>query len=356
MLFSGALERSTSEEYDRVLQIAQIADRANFHAIWLPERHLTRFGAPYPNPLLVLAAIATSTERLALRAGSLVAPLHDAVRITEDLGVLDNLSRGRVEVAFASGWHPNDFISRPEAYANRRAITLDRAVAVERLWQGAPMLRENGLGQSTPVATLPRPIRPRLPIWLTAAGTHETYAAAGRLGYDLLTHVLGGDLAALQANVAAYRGARSQAGLDPAKGRVALMLHTFLGESQDEVVALAEGPFTEYLKSIAPLGKGLADARAHSIDVDKLEPQQLERFARFQFERLSRGKALFGTPEGVLGTVQNLAAIGVDEIACLIDFGISGDIVQDHLTSLIRLRDMVHTCSQNDAKRGNAAC
>jgi natural product biosynthesis luciferase-like monooxygenase protein len=348
MLFSGALEQSVDAEYRRAIELARAADRAGFEGIWLPERHLTRFGAPYPNPLLVLAAMAATTERLALRAGSIVAPLHDPLRLAEDLSVLDNLSGGRIEAALASGWHPNDFIYRPENYAERRAITIEQAGALGRLWGGAAIARNNGLGEEVTVALLPKPTRARLPIWLTAAGTPDTFAAAGRDGFDLLTHVLGGDLGALETNIAAYRQARRQAGMVPGEGRVALMLHTFLAEEQEQAYRHAQGPFTDYLLSIAPLSKGLANARSQSIDLDSLEPDQLQRFAKFQFERLSRGRALIGTPEGCVETVARMKALGVDEIACLVDFGISGEIVQEHLISLIKLRDLVQ--SELDSK------
>lgn len=157
MIFAGSLERNATDEYRRLIKIAQIADEENFSGFWLPERHYTQFGGPYPKPQLLLAALATRTKRISLRAGSIVAPLHDPLSIAEDLCVLDNLSNGRVEAAFASGWHPNDFASRPAAYAERRPITLARAQDVTHLWSGGSLQRENGLGESVAVSIFPRP-------------------------------------------------------------------------------------------------------------------------------------------------------------------------------------------------------
>ena len=54
---------------------------------------------------LLLSALAARTERIQLRAGSLVSPLHDTIRVFEDWSVLDHLSRGRCSLSFGSGWN-----------------------------------------------------------------------------------------------------------------------------------------------------------------------------------------------------------------------------------------------------------
>ena len=79
-----------------------------------------RYRLSYPNPSVTSAALAMVTERIALRAGSVVAPLHHPLRIAEEWSVVDNLSAGRVGLSLASGWNPVDFALRPEAYADRQ--------------------------------------------------------------------------------------------------------------------------------------------------------------------------------------------------------------------------------------------
>ena len=56
------------------------------------------------NPNVFHAALATITEKIQLRSGSVVMPLHHPVRVAEEWAVIDNLSNSRVGVAFASGW------------------------------------------------------------------------------------------------------------------------------------------------------------------------------------------------------------------------------------------------------------
>src|SRR5215467_690518 len=106
------------------------------------------------------------------------------------MGCCDNLSHGRVGVSFASGWHANDFVIAPESYANRREIMRQRVEAVRKLWGGEKVRRRDGDGTEIEVGIRPRPIQRELPIWVTAAGSPETFCLAGEIGANLLTHFL----------------------------------------------------------------------------------------------------------------------------------------------------------------------
>src|SRR4029453_9228783 len=104
------------DKYRLLLDGARFADAHGFAAVWTPERHFHAFGGLYPNPSVTRAALAAVTERIEIRAGSVVLPLHHPLRVAEEWAVVDNLSNGRVGLAFASGWHADDFVLRPESY------------------------------------------------------------------------------------------------------------------------------------------------------------------------------------------------------------------------------------------------
>src|SRR5690606_27565473 len=144
-------------------------DANGFAAVWTPERHFHAFGGLYPNPSVLAAALAASTTRVQLRSGSVVLPLHHPVRVAEEWAVVDNLSGGRVGLSFASGWQPNDFILRPENHADSKNAMLRDMEIVRSLWRGEAVSFPGPKGE-VQVRTLPRPVRPELPVWLTAAG------------------------------------------------------------------------------------------------------------------------------------------------------------------------------------------
>ena len=157
------------EKYRLLIEGAKFADDNGFAAVWTPERHFGAFGGIYPNPAVAGAAIAMITKRVQIRAGSCVVPLHHPARITEEWSVVDNLSNGRVAISFATGWHPKDFLLKPENYKDRREATLADIETIRKLWRGEEVSFDSPIGP-TAVMTRPRPVQKDLPIWFTAAG------------------------------------------------------------------------------------------------------------------------------------------------------------------------------------------
>src|SRR5206468_911098 len=155
-----------AEKYRVLLEGARFADRNGFAAVWTPERHFHRFGGLYPNPSVTSAALAAVTERIQIRAGSVVLPLQHPIRVAEEWAVVDNISGGRVGVSFASGWHANDFVFAPENYAERKAITFREIETVRRLWRGETISITDGARHEIQVRIYPRPIQPELPVWV----------------------------------------------------------------------------------------------------------------------------------------------------------------------------------------------
>jgi natural product biosynthesis luciferase-like monooxygenase protein len=164
-----------------------------------------------------------------------------------------------------------------------------------------------------------------LPVWITSSGNVSTFESAGRQGANLLTHLIGQDAAALAGKIARYRAALRESAGPAAKGKVALMLHTFLAEDMEEVRARVRAPFREYLRSavsleqLAALGGG-AVSGGHRVSAEAIPPDTLEDLLDIAFERYFQTGSLLGTLEVCKQTVARLEAIGIDEIASLIDF------------------------------------
>src|SRR5215510_13247305 len=136
MFFSSSEDVSNGDKYRLVIEGAKFADRHGFSCVWVPERHFTQLGCLYPNPALLQAALARETQRISLRAGSVVMPLHHPIRVAEEWAVVDNLSGGRVGISFASGWHPDDFVFYPDKYNDRYEETFRGMQTVQKLWRG----------------------------------------------------------------------------------------------------------------------------------------------------------------------------------------------------------------------------
>jgi natural product biosynthesis luciferase-like monooxygenase protein len=314
-------EGETGGRYRLLMEAARFADTHGFRAVWTPERHFHSFGGVYPNPSVTSAAIAAVTRRIGIRAGSAVAPLHDPLRLAEEWSMVDNLSEGRTAVSFGSGWHPHDFVLRPERYADRHAITESTIDTVRRLWRGETVLRTNGSGEEVPVRVYPPPVQPELPIWLTGAGSVDTFRAAGRMGAGLLTHLVKQGADVLAANIAEYRKAFVPNGAAiAAPGHVTLMVHTFVGPDESVLDEIRE-PMRQYVRSSLSLFStgNTAPARPVGREVTQAQRQQV---IDLSVERYFKSLGLFGSVERAVQAVERFRALGIDELACLIDFGV----------------------------------
>jgi hypothetical protein len=180
-------------------------------------------------------------------------------------------------------------------------------------------------------------VQRELPVWLTAAGNPETFRSAGELGASVLTHLLGQRLDDLRDKIALYREARRGAGHD-GPGHVTLMLHTFVHRDIEVVRARAAEPFRRYLRSSADLMRGFGKSLGIDIDEASFTGADLDALVARAHDRFFETSGLFGTPRSCEAMVARIEDIGVDEIACLIDFGIDRDAVLDSLPYLDVLR------------------
>lgn len=335
--FSADDARAGADKYRLYLEGAKYADRHGFEAVWTPERHFHASGGLYPNPSVLSAALAAVTERVGLRAGSVVMPLHHSIRIAEDWSVIDNLSNGRVGLSFTSGWIPNDFAFFPERYANKREEMYRGIEEVRRLWRGETVSALDGAGNDVELRIFPRPIQPELPVWLTCSGDPQTFVKAGELGFNVLTALLAQSVDELAGKLALYREARSRHGHDPEAGHVTLMIHTFVGEDERDVLEEVRAPLSEYLREHVGLIETMTKSLDIKVDIDK--EQYLDHLIAFAFERYYQTASLIGTPEKCLRMVEKLKQIDVNELACFIDFGVGVESVLGSLRHLKGLKE-----------------
>ncbi|MBA0052411.1 LLM class flavin-dependent oxidoreductase [Streptomyces sp. AJS327] len=331
--FSADDRTDAGERYRFVIDVARYVDQHGFRAVWTPERHFQEFGGSFPNPSVLSAALAAVTTSVDLRAGSVVVPHHHAVRIAEEWALVDQISGGRVGLCLATGWHRGDFVFYPERYENRREHTFEQIDTLRALWRGEPVTFPGPGGQDLEIRTFPRPHSTHLPLWLVHSSNPQTWRQAGRAGTNVLTLLDNWDR--LRDNIATYREARDEAGHDPAAGTVTVAVHTYVGDDDTRVRELVEEPVTRYLGTFLTQRRGDASLSGESKTMTEEEHRSLSRYA---FEDMYGNRSLLGTEEKCAATVERLAAIGTDEIACMIDFGLPLPTVLDGLPALNRLR------------------
>ena len=133
----------------------------------------------------------------------------------------------------------------------------------------------------------------------------------------------------LAEGISQYREARSEAGFDADAGIVTVMLHAFLGEDLGVVEETVREPMYGYLETF--IGQG-----GHGVE--EVGERERRRILEAAFERYFAHASLLGTIETASRTVERLADAGVDEVACLLDFGLDTEQVVAALPLLAELR------------------
>jgi natural product biosynthesis luciferase-like monooxygenase protein len=329
--FSADGNAEENQRYRLLLESARFADANGFAAIWTPERHFQAFGGLYPNPSVLSAALAMITQHVQIRAGSLVLPLHSPVRVAEDWALVDNLSHGRVGISFATGWHEHDYVIAPANFEDRRELMFRNISLVRRLWAGEDVEIAGVGGKKVVVRTLPRPVQRELPFWVTVAST-RTWQRAGEVGANVLT-AFSTSLEELRQNIAGYRKARMENGHDPRTGIVSLMLHTYVGTDLDQVREIVQAPMKAYLQTYIDQFRPMAGEGV----VDPSSPE-MQSLLDAVFEHYFEQSSLLGTPEKCAAIIEKVAAAGVNDLACLLDFGLDHETTMEGLKHLADLR------------------
>jgi natural product biosynthesis luciferase-like monooxygenase protein len=173
----------------------------------------------------------------------------------------------------------------------------------------------------------------RLPVWITSAGSPETWIRAGEIGANILAALIGYSFEDLAERIRSYREARARSGYNPQAGIVSIMVHTFVGPNNSAVKEQVRAPFTHYLRSYF---KQYDNVRVTPEDVTEADRDAIMTAA---FEHYFETNTLMGTPAKCSSVIEQLLAADVDELACLVDFGVEADAVLESLEYLNELRE-----------------
>ncbi|HEV8297242.1 MAG TPA: LLM class flavin-dependent oxidoreductase [Acidimicrobiales bacterium] len=156
----GLEPKEMSARYKAGLDMAEFADQHGFMAVTHEEHHGADNGWS-PSPLVTAGAVFGRTRNVAVSVSALLVPLHDPLRIAEDIAVLDLLSGGRLSVIGGIGYRPQEYAAHGKDWASRGAL-MDEAVATMlKAWTGEPFEY-----RGTTVRVTPKPVSSPMPFML----------------------------------------------------------------------------------------------------------------------------------------------------------------------------------------------
>jgi alkanesulfonate monooxygenase SsuD/methylene tetrahydromethanopterin reductase-like flavin-dependent oxidoreductase (luciferase family) len=199
----GADPAATRALYAAALEMAAWGEAHGCLAVQVSEHHASPDGY-LPAPLLLASAMAARTERLPIQVAALLVPLHDPIRLAEDMAVLDLLSGGRVSYVMALGYRPEEYAMFGRSMRTRGRRMEECLAALRRAWSGEPFCYEG-----RPVCVTPRPATPGGPVLWMGGNSPAAARRAARFGMGLLAQ--GGDPSLAEV----YRAACREAGVEP---------------------------------------------------------------------------------------------------------------------------------------------
>ena len=212
--YVNLLEQPAHRDYagllDDLREQAALCDDAGWDHVWLGEHHFGPSGHDNsPNPFMVAADLGARTRRIRLGIAVVVLPLWHPLRVAENIALLDQMHRGRVEIGFGRASQPHEVVTfnpaadpRNEAGSREvfaESLAIVRKACTERFFShrgthyalppdGVTWARREGVeedpewirdGRIHRLCVVPKPYQhPHPPFWMAVSSTPSVEVCA----------------------------------------------------------------------------------------------------------------------------------------------------------------------------------
>jgi alkanesulfonate monooxygenase SsuD/methylene tetrahydromethanopterin reductase-like flavin-dependent oxidoreductase (luciferase family) len=294
------------DTYEQRLQMLEAADKAGFYCYHLAEHHGTPLGMA-PSPSLLLAAASQRTRRIRLGPLVYTLPVYPPVRLAEEICMLDQLTRGRLELGIGRGTSPHEMaVFNVDAAESRGMFEEALAIITAALAEGKVSYEGHHFA-ARDVELMVRPVqRPYPPLWYPTSNVQSVPWVAGQGISTMFSHNTP-TLEQTRENVDTYwrayaerRDAPDRLNGHVAAPKVGLMRQVYLAETDAEAVREAKAGYAAWFENYTYLWVLHGNAARHERKAD-LEQAVADR------------RVLVGSPATVRALVQECVdATGVN--------------------------------------------
>jgi alkanesulfonate monooxygenase SsuD/methylene tetrahydromethanopterin reductase-like flavin-dependent oxidoreductase (luciferase family) len=312
-------EKSAQAYWNESLYLAEIGDQIGYDHVRTVEHYFHPYGGYSTNPIVFLAGASQRTKKLRLITGAVLPIFNHPLKLAGEIGMLDAMSNGRLEVGFARAFMGHEFRTFGRNMDESRARFTEGVEQIRRLLEEEHVTSKGQFYSFENVTSLPRPTqKPRPPFWIATTASAESQIAAAKGGHSIMTVPIGGPEQAKRV-IDVYRDAWAKEG-HPGRGRVMLGLHMYCAPTQEEAERRAKPRVENYFKTM--MDAHLSYTPPPSKDYPTND-KMVEGLRRATFEdRLKLGVAWVGSPARLREQIESFNEIcgGLDKISLQINF------------------------------------
>jgi alkanesulfonate monooxygenase SsuD/methylene tetrahydromethanopterin reductase-like flavin-dependent oxidoreductase (luciferase family) len=310
----GPAEKSAERYFREAMHLCSLTDELGYTHIRQVEHYFHRYGGYSPNPMVFLAAAAMRTRNTRLITGAVLPAFNSPLKLAGEIGMLDGISNGRLEVGFARAFLPHEFERFGVSLDESRRRFTEGLAQIRRLLAEEDVSAQGEFHSFKNVTSLPRPTQtPHPPLWIAATATPESFEFAGTMGYRVMGIPL--EPGQMRGLLDRYRSAWRAAG-HPGNGFVMNTFFMCCMPTRDEAMAIGLGPCNRHLRGLADAAKEwLTGASTKDYPgYDKMMQHVLNDSAEAQVEK---GSAFIGTPAEIVEMIRtfNDQVGGLDSIS-----------------------------------------
>jgi alkanesulfonate monooxygenase SsuD/methylene tetrahydromethanopterin reductase-like flavin-dependent oxidoreductase (luciferase family) len=230
------------QTYAEHLDAWEELDKLGFDGVGFNEHHTSPYGL-MNSPNLMAASAAQRTKNLKLLIYGNLLPIHQPLRLAEELSMLDCLSNGRLVSGFARGI-PREYNVHNIPLADSRARFEEAFEIVKKAWVEESFSHRGKFWTYNDVSIWPRPVQqPHPPIWVPVTGSQESIEWAARNNIPITP---GAGSPGLREDVIRYFAkCLKAAGHRITPGHIKLNMTAYVADSKAQAVKEA-GPYTLY--------------------------------------------------------------------------------------------------------------
>ena len=310
-------DRPLTTQFDERLEFAAAADAAGFYCLHVAEHHASPL-CMIPGPSAWLGAVARATERMRLGPLVYLLPLYSPLRLSEEICMLDHMSKGRLEVGVGRGVSPFEVGFHNIDHDESRDIFIDAYGCLTEALTSETFSYDGKHYKYTDVPMTLRPLQqPHPPFWYGSSNTVGA-AWAGEHGMHFCAN---GQPELAQENIAAYRAALDKRGgaaqpKDEFDGgaAVGLLRHIVVADTDEDARRIAKPALDHHAASLNWLRKKHGSTQF----TNRLNVHRGETFESWEEMQM----VIAGSPDTVRAEIERQAKLlGLNYLVAYLFFG-----------------------------------